>query len=43
MQAFPSVSGVKNPLANAGDTRDADSTLGQEDPLKEEMATKNQT
>lgn len=33
----------KNPLANAGNTRDADSTLGQEDPLKEEMATKNQT
>ena len=30
---------VKNPLANAGDLRDVGSTLSQEDPLKESMAT----
>ena len=30
---------VKNPPANAGDTRDAGSSLGREDPLKEGMAT----
>ena len=29
---------VRNPPANAGDTRDFQS-LGQEDPLEEEMAT----
>ena len=32
-------SGVKNLPANAGDTRDAGSTPGSEDPLEEEMAT----
>ena len=30
---------VKNPLANAGDTRDRVRSLGWEDPLEEEMAT----
>ena len=30
---------VKNPPANAGDTRDAGSILGWEDPLEEGMAT----
>ena len=30
---------VKNPSASAGDTRDAVSILGREDPLEEEMAT----
>ena len=30
---------VKNPPANAGDTADLGSVLGQEDPLEEEMAT----
>ena len=30
---------VKNLPANAGDTRDAASTPGSEDPLEEEMAT----
>ena len=30
---------VKNPPANAGDIRDAVRSLGQEDPLEEEMAT----
>ena len=30
---------VKNPLANAGDTRDLGWSLGQEDPLEKEMAT----
>ena len=34
---FPSGTVVKNPLANVGDTRV--SSLGREDPLKEEMAT----
>ena len=29
----------KESAANAGDTRDLDSILGQEDPLEEEMAT----
>ena len=29
---------VKNPLANAGNTGDAGSILGQEDPLKREKA-----
>ena len=32
-------SGVKNLPANAGNTRDAGSTPGSEDPLEEEMAT----
>ena len=30
---------VKNPLANAGDTTDESSILGQEDSLQKEMAT----
>ena len=30
---------VKNPPANAGDLRDMVQSLGQEDPLEEEMAT----
>ena len=30
---------AKNPPASAGDTRDMGSILGQEDPLKEEIAT----
>ena len=30
---------VKNPTANAGDTRDTGSIPGQEDSLEEEMAT----
>ena len=30
---------VKNSPANAGDTRDLGSILGQEDPLEKEMAT----
>jgi len=30
---------VKNPPANAGDIRDKVQSLGQEDPLMEEMAT----
>ena len=30
---------VKNPPANAGDLRDAGSSLGQEDPLEKGMAT----
>ena len=30
---------VKNPPANVGDIRDVGSILGQEDPLKERMAT----
>ena len=30
---------VKNPLANAGDARDAGSIPDQEDPLEKEMAT----
>ena len=29
---------VKNPLANAGDIRDAGSIVGGEDPLEEEIA-----
>ena len=42
-QAFPSVPGVKNPLANAGDTRDSASipgsgrSLGREDPWVEKI------
>ena len=30
---------VKNPPANAGNTGEAGSVLGQEDPLEEDMAT----
>ena len=30
---------VKNPPANAGDSRDMGSILGQENPLEKEMAT----
>ena len=30
---------VKNPSANAGDLSDAGLSLGQEDPLEEEMPT----
>ena len=30
---------VKNPPANAGDVRDAGSSLGREDPLEEGVAT----
>ena len=30
---------VKNPLANAGDTRDVGSVPDQEDPLEKETAT----
>ena len=30
---------VKNPPASAEDVRDSGSTLGQEDPLEEEMVT----
>ena len=30
---------VRNPPANAGNTRDVIQSLGQEDPLEEEMAT----
>ena len=30
---------VKNPPANAGDIRDVVQSLGQDDPLKEGMAT----
>ena len=30
---------VKNPTANAEDSRDSGSILGQEDPLEKEMAT----
>ena len=36
---FPSGSVVKNPPANAGDSEMQDISLGEEDPLKEEMAT----
>ena len=36
---FPGGTVVKNPPASAGDTRDMGSILGQEDPLKEEIAT----
>ena len=32
---------VKNPLANAGDIRDAGSILGWKDPLEEGMATQS--
>ena len=36
---FPGGSVVKNPPANTGDTGDAGSILGQENPLEEEMPT----
>ena len=36
---FPSGIVVKNLPANAGDTRNMGSTLGQEDPLEKKMAT----
>ena len=36
---FPGGAVVKNPPANAGDTRDADSIPGWEDPLEKEMIT----
>ena len=36
---FPGGSVVKNPLANGGTTGDMVQSLGQEDPLEEEMAT----
>ena len=35
---FPSGSAVKNLPANAGNSGDLGQSLGQEDPLKEEMA-----
>ena len=38
-QAFQVALVVKNPPANAGDTRDSGSSLGQEDPLGKTMAT----
>ena len=38
-QGFPSGSVVKNLPANAGDVRVAVRSLGQEDPLEEDMAT----
>ena len=36
---FQGGSVVKNPLANGGATGDMVQSLGQEDPLEEEMAT----
>ena len=38
-QGFPYGSVVKNPPANAGDMETQTGSLGQEDPLEEEMAT----
>ena len=38
-RASPVVLVVKNLPASAGDIRDSDSTLGQEDPLEEGMET----
>ena len=38
LQDFPGGTVVKNLRANAGDTRDAGSIPGQEDPLEEESA-----
>ena len=35
---FPGNPAVKNPPANAGDTRNMGSTLGWENPLEKEMA-----
>ena len=37
--SFPGGSVVKNPPYNAGDARDTGWSLGQEDPLEEDMAT----
>ena len=37
-QGFPGGSVIKNPPANAGDAEIWVQSLGQEDPLKEEMA-----
>ena len=42
MSGFPAVSVVKNLPANAGDTEDVGSLLGQKDPLEEEMTTYSQ-
>ena len=39
LRGFPGCSVVKPLPANAGDTRDVVRSLGQEDPLEEEMAT----
>ena len=36
---FPGGSVVKNPTAKAGDAGDEAQSLGQEDPLEEEMVT----
>ena len=41
--SFPGGSVVKNLPANAADTGDTGSSLGQEDPLEEEMATHSST
>ena len=38
-EGFQGGSVVKNPAANAGDTGDVGSILGQQGPLEEEMAT----
>ena len=38
-EGSPGGSVVKNPPANAGDAGDVGSTLGQQGPLEEEMAT----
>ena len=40
-RGFPDGLVVKNLPANAGDTRDLGRSLGQEDPLEEEMATRS--
>ena len=39
IRASQVVLAVKNPPVNAGDMRDVDSILGQEDPLEKGMAT----
>ena len=39
MGGFPGGAVVKNLPANAGEAGDSGSTLGQEDPLEQEMAT----
>ena len=39
VQAFQVAQLVKNQPASAGDARDPVSSLGQEDPLKKEIAT----
>ena len=39
MKGFPGNAVVKNPPVSAGDTRDAGSIPGWEDPLEKEMAT----